>query len=113
MDPETIQKYRERLLSQQQQIERRIFQIGSDLYDMESERDIEYTDHAQAEAVNDPMIAQDERSRHLIEEIQAALARLDEGTYGACERCGEPINPARLEALPTARRCVPCQEEVE
>ena len=113
MDSEMAQKYRERLLAEQRQVEQRIFRIEADLLDMESERDIEYTDHAQEEAVNDPMIAQDERSRHLIEEIQAALARLDEGTYGACERCGEPINPARLEALPTARRCVPCQEEVE
>jgi DnaK suppressor protein len=113
MDSEMAQKYRERLLAEQRQVEQRIFRIEADLHDMESERDIEYTDHAQEEAVNDPMIAQDERSRHLIEEIQAALARLDEGTYGACERCGEPINPARLEALPTARRCVPCQEEVE
>ena len=113
MDSETIQKYRERLLSQQQQIERRIFRIGSDLYDMESERDIERTDHVQEEAVNDTMMALDERSRHLIEEIQAALGRIGDGTYGDCEVCGEPINPARLEALPIARRCVRCQEEAE
>jgi DnaK suppressor protein len=113
MDPETAQKYRECLLAEQRRAEQRIFRIAVDLHDMESERDIERTDHAQEEAVNDPMIAQDERSRRLIEEIQAALARLDAGTYGECERCGEPINPARLDVLPTARRCVPCQEEVE
>ena len=113
MDPEMAQKYREHLLAAQRRVEQRILRIATDLYDMESERDIEYTDHAQEEAVNDTMIAQDEHSRHLTEEIQAALARLAEGTYGVCERCGEPINPARLEVLPTARRCVPCQEEVE
>jgi len=113
MDPETLQKYRERLLAQQQQIERRIFRIGSDLYDMESERDIERTDHVQEEAVNDTMVALDERSRHLVEEIQAALGRIDDCTYGDCEVCGEPINPARLEALPIARRCVCRQEEEE
>jgi len=113
MDPETIQKYRERLLTQQQQIERRIFRLESDLYDMESEQDIERTDHVQEEAVNDTMVALDERSRRLIEEIQAALGRIDDGTYGDCAVCGEPINPARLEALPIARRCVRCQEEAE
>jgi RNA polymerase-binding transcription factor DksA len=69
MDSETIQKYRERLLAQQQQIERRILRIGSDLYNMESERDIELTDHVQEEAVNDTMMALDERSRRLVEEI--------------------------------------------
>jgi DnaK suppressor protein len=113
MDPETLQKYRECLLTQQQQIEQRIFRVETDLHDMESEKEIERTDHIQEEAVNDTMIALDEQNRRLIEEIQAALARIDDGTYGDCEVCGEPINPARLEALPIARRCVDCQEEAE
>jgi len=39
-------------------------------------------------------------------ETEAALARLDEGTYGRCVQCQEPINPERLEVLPAARYCV-------
>jgi DnaK suppressor protein len=41
-------------------------------------------------------------------EIDASLVRVDDGTYGTCERCGSPIPPARLEARPTARTCVGC-----
>lgn len=41
-------------------------------------------------------------------EIDAALARVDAGTYGTCERCGDPIVPARLEARPVARLCIGC-----
>jgi DnaK suppressor protein len=41
-------------------------------------------------------------------EVEAAIARLAEGTYGRCERCGQPIAPARLEAMPAARRCISC-----
>ena len=41
-----------------------------------------------------------------IAEIDAALARIDNGTYGACEVCGKPIGAARLEALPWARLCI-------
>ena len=41
-------------------------------------------------------------------EVEAAIGRLAEGTYGRCERCGEPISPARLEAMPAARRCIAC-----
>ena len=45
--------------------------------------------------------------RHLTE-IDAALARVDAGIYGICERCGQPIPAGRLEARPTARTCVAC-----
>lgn len=46
--------------------------------------------------------------RHHLAEVDAALARLDAGTYGACERCGEPIGEERLDALPAARTCIGC-----
>lgn len=49
-----------------------------------------------------------ERALATIEDADAALERLRRGTYGVCERCGEPIPPARLEARPTARLCVSC-----
>ncbi|TNM50271.1 TraR/DksA family transcriptional regulator [Nocardioides albidus] len=45
--------------------------------------------------------------RHLAE-VEAALVRLDTGTYGTCERCGLPIAEGRLEARPAARTCVGC-----
>ena len=47
-----------------------------------------------------------EDARHQLAEVDAALARLDDGSYGRCEVCGEPVPPARLEARPTARTCV-------
>ena len=43
-----------------------------------------------------------------LDDVNAALRRVAEGTYGLCERCGEPISEARLEAMPTARRCLEC-----
>jgi len=44
---------------------------------------------------------------HLVE-IDTAVRRLDEGSYGRCESCGRPIAPARLEARPVARTCIAC-----
>ncbi len=52
-------------------------------------------------------------SRDLLTQVEAALRRLDEGTYGVCARCGNPINPERLEALPYATYCITCQSEIE
>jgi len=48
-----------------------------------------------------------------IHDIQCALARIEDGSYGSCERCEEPIPAKRLEALPSARFCVSCQSAKE
>ena len=48
------------------------------------------------------------RSREAIEDIQHALSRLHDGTYGTCEVCGAPLPFERLEAIPQARLCVAC-----
>ncbi|GAB3850484.1 TraR/DksA family transcriptional regulator [Dactylosporangium cerinum] len=48
-------------------------------------------------------------ARRAIEEVTAALSRIAEGSYGRCERCTGPIPAERLEILPHARLCVPCQ----
>ena len=45
--------------------------------------------------------------------VDDALARLDAGTFGACVRCGRPIAPARLDALPWAAYCIDCQRLVD
>ncbi|NKZ08440.1 TraR/DksA family transcriptional regulator [Actinomadura latina] len=45
-----------------------------------------------------------------LEEIDAALVRLRDGTYGSCEDCGKPVPAGRLEIIPYARRCVKCQQ---
>ena len=52
-------------------------------------------------------------SRTLLEQVRAALQRLDDGTYGFCKRCGKPIEARRLEALPYAEYDLECQEIVE
>ena len=43
-----------------------------------------------------------------LEHIERALARIGEGTYGVCESCGEPIQPARLRAMPDRTLCIDC-----
>jgi DnaK suppressor protein len=43
-----------------------------------------------------------------LEEVELALRKMDEGRYGICERCGNEITEARLEAIPTARYCIDC-----
>jgi DnaK suppressor protein len=47
----------------------------------------------------------------ILQAIEEALARLDKGTYGTCRDCGEPISPARLNAIPWTRVCITCKEK--
>jgi DnaK suppressor protein len=48
----------------------------------------------------------EDNSTHVLAEIDAALKRIDEGTFGVCTRCGKPISAERLEALPWATLCI-------
>lgn len=67
-----------------------------------------FADSAQATAERAEILAFIEKARERLSEIEAALARMDEGTYGTCVVCGEPIPEARLEARPSAATCVSC-----
>ena len=49
----------------------------------------------------------------LLAQVEDALARMEKGTYGPCEHCGETIDPARLKALPYCALCMPCQAHAE
>jgi RNA polymerase-binding protein DksA len=53
-----------------------------------------------------------DRAERALAGVDAAIARLAEGTYGACTSCGRPISPERLEALPWAAHCIDCQREL-
>lgn len=59
------------------------------------------TERGEAEALANQL-------RTTLNDVERALAKLDQGTYGRCEECGAAIAGPRLEAMPTARRCIGC-----
>ena len=54
-----------------------------------------------------------ERDSKLVADIDQALLRIEEGSYGICARCGKPIDERRLDAIPTARYDAACQAAIE
>jgi DnaK suppressor protein len=54
-----------------------------------------------------------DRATQQLELVEAALSRLDAGTYGVCQRCGRPIATERLAALPWAAHCIDCQGAID
>ncbi len=51
----------------------------------------------------------EENSEHVLAAIDAALGRIEEGTFGTCVRCGRPIGEERLEAIPYVTKCIECK----
>jgi DnaK suppressor protein len=55
----------------------------------------------------------EDNAEQVLASIDAALRRIEEGTYGSCETCGRPISEERLEAIPYARQCIECKRKGE
>jgi DnaK suppressor protein len=109
--------YRERLLQERAQLLQRIAEQRGGLVsraDMAAEHDVRsLDDQAQAITERDDEFAINEHETAELRDIEAALERLDAGTYGQCTDCGVIIAPARLNAYPTAKRCIDCQTVAE
>lgn len=71
------------------------------------------TDRATAESDRNFMLRIRDRERRLIVKIREALARIDDGTFGECEHCGEQIGIKRLRARPVTTHCIDCKTEME
>jgi len=105
---------RQRLEAEQARVEGLIDELKTELGTAESEDLSELADYDQHPADTATETFEREKDLSILEqledelaELQAALERVDAGTYGIDEETGEPIDPARLEALPTARTNIP------
>jgi len=70
-------------------------------------------DHGSDRAASDVSLGCRESASNEIQEIDDALERLQDGSFGLCESCEQAISPARLEAIPYARLCMPCKTKEE
>ncbi len=101
-----LERERAELQSQLSEIEASTFsQAQSDLSG-EMAFDDEYADAGTATFERERDLSLENNVRDLLGKIEKALTRMDEGTYGTCERCGKPIEKARLRALPYANLCI-------
>jgi DnaK suppressor protein len=71
-----------------------------------------FADSAQATAERSQLLSMVDQLKDHYEQVVAALRRMENGTYGKCERCGQGIPVERLEAIPAARLCVSCKQAV-
>ncbi|MCA9971763.1 MAG: TraR/DksA C4-type zinc finger protein [Anaerolineales bacterium] len=103
-DTLNLQEMRRELEAQRRQL---LAQAGG--ADWERGRNPDKTALAQSYAQREREVALRDIEQTRLAQIEAALRRLDEGTYGRCTRCGQQIAPGRLRVMPDAPLCITCQ----
>jgi DnaK suppressor protein len=114
-------RFRTALLDERERVEKALASLRSDhpgTLDEEVEEIATTSDNHLAETATATLGREidytlGENSEEVLAQIDAALKRLDEGTYGTCARCGGEIAPERLDATPWASLCIDCKREAE
>jgi RNA polymerase-binding protein DksA len=110
LDSDVRATLRRTLAAERRRLAGRVERIETDVRHRDAPLDADADDQA-IQLENDPVLdALDEQGRRRLAEIDAALHRLDEGSYGVCTRCEEAIARERLLALPTATTCARCAD---
>ena len=99
-----------KLYRQRVELLKEFAQTEADLRILGEERESEWTDNAVEERLRHLLMNLDGRDREALGEINAALQRINSGSYGLCAQCRAPIPYVRLQAIPTAHLCVICAE---
>ncbi|HZA20199.1 MAG TPA: TraR/DksA C4-type zinc finger protein [Actinomycetota bacterium] len=112
MDQQRLEAIRAELEEIKASVERQLAEhgapVGGDNIDLDVNEG--FADSAQATTERAQLISLIEQLRTQHADVTKALRRLDDGTYGKCERCGQEIPIERLEAIPTASLCVSCKQ---
>jgi RNA polymerase-binding transcription factor DksA len=103
---ESLLRERGELESQLAELEASSFAGSQSDYSGETAFDEEYADSGTNTFERERDLSLENNVRDLLEKIDKALARMDEGTFGRCERCGKPIEKARIKALPYVSLCI-------
>lgn len=106
-----IATFKKRLEEERRQLLERVSEPLGDGRDLGPRKNPDRTDMAQAYMAREQDAAIDDIEQRLMAQIDAALERIENGTYGICTNCGEPIKKERLEALPYASLCIDCQSD--
>jgi len=105
------QMIKQRLSDRRIELAQRLGRINQDVRHSKKPLEADFAEQA-VERENDEVLDALSESLHTeLALIEAALSRIERGEYGVCERCGQAIPLARLEALPNASHCVACEEE--
>jgi len=108
-----LEKFKQRLIAKRKEL---ISEVrGSNVGSLETNTDgiQDIADQASSAYTKEFLLSIGDAERRMLRQVDEALDKIRQDTYGLCESCGEMINERRLEALPFARLCIKCQEKEE
>jgi DnaK suppressor protein len=109
---ERLESIRKQLLSRRQALATELTRATADFIDDEPSFS-DSIDQAAADTDKTLAVHIANRDRNVLSEIDVALRRLEEGSFGECESCGESISDARMKAYPSTTLCIDCKTELE
>jgi DnaK suppressor protein len=113
IDKKTIARLKKILLKEREEIVGEVRQIFESSKEMGQDGIQDIGDEAANIYNKQILLRLTESERMRLQEMDEALDRIEAGTYGICEECGEPIGLKRLEVRPVAKYCVPCLSKME
>ncbi len=113
IDKKTITRLKKILLKEREEIVGEVRQIFESSKEMGQDGIQDIGDEAANIYNKQILLSLTESERMRLQEMDEALDRIEAGTYGICEECGEPIGLKRLEVRPVAKYCVPCLSKME
>jgi DnaK suppressor protein len=108
-----IEQFRRKLELEKKNSLRSLNRFAHERRSVEADFTVDDVDRCTADLEKESLFERSSQSRIFLRLIEAALARIEDGSFGVCAGCGEDIQPRRLEAVPWAQFCLRCQEELE
>src|SRR5205809_7963201 len=113
MDKKKIESFRKQLEQRQQDLRKIVARTEQDGRDADVGTAQDIADRAANSYTKEFLFHQSNTERNTLNMVEAALARIREGSFGECANCGNEINSKRLEAVPWTKYCIECQEKME
>ena len=113
MEKKRLELYKKRLLERRGQLQEIVSKAEQDGREADEEAAQDIADKATNSYTKEVLFKKSNDDRFILQLIQEALDRMEEGSYGTCVHCGGEMQQKRLDAVPWARHCLDCQEKQE
>jgi len=113
MDKKSLEQFRKKLLEKRRDLTQAYLRDKNYGKESDDGGTQDLADKAATSYTKEFLYSLSNNERGVLQQVEDALARIEEGEFGTCEECGEPIQKKRLDAVPWARFCLACQEAMD